>query len=207
MKHRLVIAASIVLGTLLLLATGCKPGSSEQGSPEAGDKVVPPKQLISLETAREYYRNYGTRRVPLIRRYEDSVARAAGAEGKPFDVARYVSFDYGVLKEYLAYIEQEAARVDADIQSLRIYFATYPNDTGRSHPRQNSVFLLPAVELEEKQWGLFIDGDRPGYLDGRLQVRQGPSRAEASLAPGPPLQVTGGSLILNEGQSIPPPYH
>lgn len=191
---------------LLLLAAGCKPDSSEQQTREATEKVVPPKQLISLETAREYYQKYGTRRVPLIRRYEDSVSQATDPEGKPFDVARYVSFDYQVLKEYMAFIEQEAARVNTDIHSLRIYFATYPDEAGRTHPRQNSVFLLPAVEMEGKQWGLFIDGDRPGYLNGGLEVYQGPPRAEASMVPVPPQQGRGGSLILNEGQSSPPPY-
>jgi hypothetical protein len=206
MKHRLATATSALFGLLLLLSSGCKPDSSKQQTREAVDKVVPPKQLISLETAREYYQNYGTRRVPLIRRYEDSVTRATDPEGKPFDVARYVSFDYEVLKAYLAYIEQEAARVNTDIESLRIYFATYPDAAGRTHPRQNSVFLLPAVEMEEKQWGLFIDGDRPGYLNGSLEVHQGPARAEASMVPAPPQQGRGGSLILNEGQSSPPPY-
>ena len=61
--------------------------------------------------------------------------------------------------------------------------------------------------MDAKQWGLYIDGDRPGYLTGNLEVYQGQARAEAALAPSVPLQVGGGSLILNEGQSSPPPYH
>ena len=80
MKHGLITSARAVLGIVLLLAAGCKPGSTEQ---EAAEKALPPKQLISLETARGYYRNYGTQRVPLIRRYEDSLARVADAGGPP----------------------------------------------------------------------------------------------------------------------------
>ena len=208
----------LLAGGILTLASCGQQGGQQDGQqaqPEQTREVAAPEQIISLETARGYYANYSERRAMLIRHYEDSINLARGIKDS-FPVARYVAFDYKVIKEYMAYIEQEAAKVGTEPSTLRIYFANYPDEAKYDHPRQNSLFLIPTAEVGGTQYGLYINGEKPGYLNWQLQPWQpngmgmngNPgTRAEASFLPAAALQTGGKSLILNEGGSAPPPFN
>ena len=215
MKRLKTLLYTLLLGGVLLAVASCGQQDQQPRQPEKTQEAAAPEQIIPLETAREYYRNYSDRRAPLIARYEDSVNLARGIKDS-FPVARYVAFDYKVIKQYMAYIEQEAARVGTDISSLRIYFANNPDEARFSHPRQNSLFLIPTVEVEGGQYGLYIDGEKPGYLNWQLQPWQGRGmgmlndpgdKAEAGFISSHMFLQGTKSLILNFGGSGPPPWN
>lgn len=204
-----------VLFLLTLLACGETKQDASKETRES-PTVMAPKQIISINTAREHYGNYSERRVPLIQKYEDSILASQDVDSS-FVVARYVSFDYATLKEYMAYIEQEAGKVDAEISSLRFYLANNPEKGPYVHPRQNSVFLVPAAKPGNEgdfEYGLYIDGDRPGFLSWNLDPfkstdGQGGSqeKSEAAIFPLPnAASYAEQSLILNFGGASPPPY-
>ncbi len=220
MKNPLPTLTSLFAGTLLILFGSCGEQQADSAREQENTQAVEaPDQIVSIETARGYYSNYSDRRAALIRRYEDSIFRSEKIDSS-FSVARYTSVDYTTLKQYLAYIEQESQKVGADISSLRIYFSNNPDEEGFVHPRQNSVFLLPAARpgnQGDREYGLFIDGKNPGYLSGNLETWNPDDpdtgargeRQEASLASLPKLLSlqTEGSLILNELGSSPPPNY
>ena len=226
-KYFQVIALNLALASLLL---SCK--DTVQPEEVTAAPVPAPKQLISLEKAQKLYENYTTRRVPLIRKYEDSInmvmADPKAQEEVPgkFDVARYGYYDYKTLKQYLEYIEQETAKTGDSISTIRIYFANYPDEPGYVHKRQSSFMLMPTVKKGGREYAYAISegekpqamliGDNLQVVDASQALLNNPSdrqTAKASLlpvaAPKPPVKPyqLGGSLILNESQMVPPPYN
>ena len=132
----------------------------------------PPKQIVTIEHAKEMYDSYGKHRVPLIQAYEDKGRNAnqteeQGDEAAKFDVARYVYYDYDTIKQYLAYIEKEAEAADVKISQLRFYFSNYPDKDkfpdGKAvvHPKQNSVMISPTTEKGESDY-IFYTADGEG---------------------------------------------
>src|SRR5690606_15391478 len=82
-----------------------------------------PKQIISVQQAQRMYDAYTERRVPIIQRYEDSIA----PDSKKFTPTRYAEYDLETIKQYIAFIEHEAKAVNVDIKTLRFYLSNYPN--------------------------------------------------------------------------------
>jgi hypothetical protein len=208
--------------------------------------VKAPEQIIEISDAKDMYERYGERRVPLIQRYEDSInsgragdkiqQRAKGdknqgqmqAAPEKFDVARYVYYDYATIKNYIAYIEQEAKAANVDISTLRFYFSNYSEDPKNVHPRQNSIMLSPTIKKGDRDY-LFYIGDLDGKAEavllndafglvdaegmGNAASNDGKSyaafmpnlitKSKASL----PYYQGGKSVTMNEGNSAPPPYN
>ncbi|NHF57961.1 hypothetical protein FK220_001315 [Flavobacteriaceae bacterium TP-CH-4] len=234
-----------LLATLLLVGlAGCEPKVEDKREEVPVD---PPKQIVTIGEAKNYYDNYSKRRVPLIRRYEDSINRrgidekmqqmqqeddqgkgeAAEAPAK-FDVARYVYYDYQTIKDYMTFIEQQAAAAKVDISTIRFYFSNYPDSTQYVHPRQNSIMISPALKQGDREYLFYIDdsdpenpkpvllGDNFGPVkQGVGKVETSKDKAYASFGPSLPtsnialvLPYDGGqSLTLNRGTGAPPPYH
>ncbi|MBD1259331.1 hypothetical protein HZY62_01920 [Maribacter polysiphoniae] len=175
------LSHSLMLFIILFSSMSCEEEKEKEVAPE----VLAPEQIVHVEQAKEMYDFYTKRRVPLIQRYEDSINRRkygtkiqqkkkaksnsdeANAE-KKFDVARYVSYDYKTLKQYLAYIEQEAKKANVEISGLRIYFSNYPdkaffdgqNKDSILHPRQNSVLLSPTLTKGKRDYLFYIGEDK-----------------------------------------------
>ncbi len=222
---------------VLLILAGCGEQKAKEEVPEVKqDEIKAPEQIVSVDQARSMYKTYTERRVPLIQKYEDAYDKRDSQMKDSFDVARYVYYDYKTIKDYLAYIEQEAAKANVEISTLRFYFSNYPNevkfDDGRPviHPRQNSVFILPATTVDNKQYGFFLieneDGSTlPAYLRWNLEpykpegmgVINEEAKSYAGLGPNMgssapssvnlmPLAAPR-STILNEGNAGPPPSH
>ena len=207
-RKRLQYAMAILLA-IGLSSCGEQNQNAERQSAEAQEEVKPPSQIISLEKAQELYGNYSTQRAPLIRHYEDSLRLSMDQkEARKFDVARYGYYDYKTIKQYLAYIEQEAERVGEDISTLRIYFGTYSKNAENVHPRQNTFMIMPTIKKNGRDYGFRISGDTPprALLIGDSLSDQGAVQ-KASMVPMLMLPQGGGSLILNEGQMVPPPYN
>lgn len=164
----------------ILLITFCFTNCVEKGEKENTPVVVAPTQIVEIDEAKTMYDAYGKRRVPLIQSYEDSINRIRDYDKmkqkqhkqkdseanvpKPFDVARYIKYDYKTIKQYIAYIEQEAKAADVEISTLRIYFSNYPDQKFFSdskepikHPRQNSVMLSPTIKKGNRDYLFYID--------------------------------------------------
>ena len=198
-----------------LIFVGCENGPSNNEPPYEG----PPKgYIISVDRAREMFDAYSQRRVPIIQKYEDSVV--SGTE--IFKPSRYVEYDLETIKQYIAYIEYEAAQAKVDINTLRFYLSNYPNaknfPNGDSvkYPRRNSLFVVPTMDYEGKNVGFSIE-----TVDGRYTAV--PINRKASKNDGGQSQPEGqineagffstntaavqgtSSLILNDGHVTPPP--
>ncbi len=239
MKHTKRALATVVFSFLILSSfIYCEEKKKEQegdDNPKEEEVVDPPRQIVSLEQAKETYNNYTDRRVGLIEESE-----RPKEDGSKFEVTRYTYYDYETIKQYMAYIEQEARRANVKISSLRFYFSNYPDSTsfasGRKvpHPRQNSIFLIPATENEGLEYPFFIEEKEEGkwesvLLTGQLDLladqmdkekgmglnSEGRTKAYAGFIPAtespnvymsmPNFSHHQKSLILNEGSSAPPP--
>ena len=170
------------------------------------------------------YSNYSERRLPLIQKYEDSINREKGVD-KKFDVARYVSYDYATIKQYLAFIEEEAKKADVEISTLRFYLSNYPDKPVFNakdsvlHPRQNSIILSPTLKKGDKNYLFYVEntgkstkpillsdsfGEIKGF--GLNKIKQ---KSHASIIPNFTKPNTSmfseTSLTMNRGHSAPPP--
>ena len=199
---------------------------------EETPEVLAPAQIVQIDEAKAMYENYTDRRLPLIQHYEDSIN-----EGKEkFDVARYVSYDYETIKQYLAFIEQEAKKANVEISGLRFYFSNYPkgpkfeNGDAIVHPRQNSVMLSPTLKRGDRDYLFYIGGteakqepvllsDSFGSVKGQGMgvIGNGDNKSYASFIPSLTNETTnstlnasfyaGTSLTMNRGTGAPPPYN
>lgn len=169
----------IVLFLTLLLSSCWERGQPEPGDHDTG-KISKPDGIISPTDARKAYVRYGDRRIPLIKKYEDSIDRqeknykmgqsieqneekSGTAEQNPgqFQPARFIHFKYDSIKKYMAYIEREAELSGEKIESLRVYFSNNPEKKEYSkgvkvvHPRQNSVMLSPTIKRNNEEFIFF----------------------------------------------------
>lgn len=207
--------------------TSCQEKKSEERKEEPieeQEEVAPPKQIVGLEQAKETYDNYTRRRVGIIEKSE-----GPKPDGSKFDATRYTYYDYATIKQYIAYIEQEAKRANVEISSLRFYLSNYPdaatfkNGNEVIHPRQNSVFLVPTTKADGLEYPFMTtekDGKwEPVLLTGQLDpfgekgmgaLKEVRPKEYAGFIPNTAnlnLDHHEKSLFLNEGGSAPPPYH
>lgn len=212
--------ATVLLGGFFLMLSACKQGPkkeepTESKVAETQERVDPPEGIISLEESKSLYENYTKNRLDIIQQYE--------AERSPekFEAARFSSFSYADIKQYMDYIEQEAKTAQVDVSSLRFYFANYPDKAnfpdGKKvvHPRQNSIFIVPTMKTADGEYGFYIGEDGKARLIknavGQTAVgstaKEG-NRSYASFAPNfaSSTMLQGGkSLNLNHSNSGPPP--
>ena len=192
-----------------------KQDSQEPGTEEKREPVKAPEQIISLEESKSLYDNYTRNRAGLIEDFERQQH-----PDKDFEASRYTAFDYAAIKQYLAFIEQEADSAGVDISSLRLYFANYPNEEkfpdGKEvvHPRQNSIFIVPTINVDGKDFGFYIGADGKAKLikdavgeKGMGGTANDNQKAYASFAPNfsAPAWQDGQSLNFNRGNAGPPP--
>jgi len=229
MRNPKITTVKLFLVSILLFGlVSCKPEKDKAPDLDRDAITVKaPAQIVTVAQAKAMYDAYGKRRVGLIERYENEQN-----PDKRFDVARFGYYDYQTIKDYLAFIEQEAKKANVEISTLRFYFSNYPDQKtfgdGREikHPRQNSFFIIPTTKaVNNEDYAFYIrEGDdgtnRPMLLTDNLNPKQEGNlnedgskerKSEASFMPGPgnlsaPLYAKDQSLILNEGDMIPPPY-
>lgn len=233
-----------VLAILIFTCINCNNTNKTDAQQNAKPEVLAPSQIVEIDQAKSMYDNYTSRRAPLIQRYEDSINRGNDntkaqqqtqktqkqeGEVKPFDVARFVSYDYKTIKQYIAYIEQEAEVAGVEISTLRFYFSNYPDKElfpgtkeELKHPRQNSILLSPTIQKGEHDHLFYITQgvDKPeavilnddfGTVKGMGLIESGDEISHASFIPNffkPNVNpvYAGKSLTMNRGGSSPPPY-
>ncbi len=221
-KANLGFASILTIITLLLV--GCnekfKKEMPERHDEKPSEIVKAPDNIISLEQADLIYNNYTEHRASIIESYETQQR----APSEQFEVARFVDFDYDVLKEYIAFVDQEAKNAGVQkVTKMRLYFANYPDlnefPNGKKivHKRQNSIFMLPTLEKGGVNYGFYIGADgKPELIsDWKAQTEKGMgfyqknkerSHAGINLNFSLNSNLAGGqSLTLNYGGSGPPP--
>lgn len=219
MKTR-IIKPLLLLAFVNLMFISCQESI---GGPDPGP-VNPPSQIISVERASEMYDSYSLRRVPIIKKYEDSIASDIAS----FTPTRYAKYDLETIKQYVAYVEYQAKLANVDVKTLRFYLSNYPNsekfpngDNVR-YPKRNSLFMVPTMEYNGQNVGFSIE-----EVDGKYSAvpinsnantgedNQNKSQAEsegqlneAGFFISKSASIQGGgttSLILNDSQIVPPP--
>ncbi|MBQ4914303.1 hypothetical protein J8L85_07645 [Maribacter sp. MMG018] len=212
----LTTAASISLAVLLLTSCNQPQKKEHHDDSPAPPEVEAPSNIISLKEANVIYDNYSKHRVNPIVQYETKER----APEKKFEPSRYVDFDYETIKQYIDYVEQEAKKAGVKkITKLRLYYANYPDQekfpNGKKviHKRQNSIFIVPTLEMQGTNYGFYIAGDGKAALirDWKDDSKEGlgashnkKQKAYAGFSLNSNLQ-TSKSLALNFGQSGPPP--
>ncbi len=211
--------ATALLGGFLFVLGSCQQGPKKEEPTESKaemeqERVEPPKGIISLEESKSLYDNYSKNRLDIIQQYE------AERSTEKFEAARFTSFTYADIKQYIAYIEQEAKGAQVDISSLRFYFANYPDKAnfpdGKKivHPRQNSIFIVPTMETADGEYGFYIGEDGKAKLIknavGETAVgstAKNGNKSHASFAPSfaTSTMAESKSLNMNHGSSGPPP--
>jgi len=230
MKRPTTLSIKIALFFALTAIVSCnQPQKENDPKNEKPTVVKAPAQLIAIPEAQNMYDSYSKRRVPLIQHYEDSINRTLKKD-KEFDVGRFVYYDYKTIKQYLAFIEQEAADADVEISTLRFYFSNYPDEVvfkntkdSIKHPRQNSIMLSPTYNDGKRDYLFYIAQGAKGKqavpltndfedIKGYSTSMQERNKVYASIVPSSnsttaaPFNLQGSqSLTLNRGSGVPPP--
>lgn len=209
MKKTLKIISGFAMVTLLLMGACVEKSEKPKDEPPAAPEIVyAPKQIISLADADSLYENYSKRRTECVMNFEMGMQ---DDDDKPFVPTRFVSFDLDVIKNYIAYIEQEAKKGGTKVDGLRIYLGNYGDtEKGWKKKRRNTVFIVPEAEAEGGSGGIYIGKDGEAKLIRNLfnAGQESEPRSKASFMPSLNtnlVQPGGKSLTLNFGQGGPPP--
>ena len=207
MKKTTLVAAVL---TAAFLMTSCDEPCDCEG--DEAPILGAPSNIIPLASADSLYKNYGNSRVDLIELAENITEEGdtiPKEDAKYKKATRAVRLPYKQLKEYLAYIEQEADTAGVEIVELRVYFGKY-NDTfiEKTKKGRATVFLNPATEFT------LADGKKDTVSYAIITGANGAKRAEMV---GKILNPKEGDVGLGDdeeidsqsgdrGQVIPPPY-
>lgn len=212
-----IIHPIFVLILINLVLLSCQEGTDNQDQ----GPIKPPAQIISVDRATEMYNTYSARRVPIIKKYEDSIP----SDASPFTPTRYAEYDLESIKQYIAYVEYRAKQSKVEVKTLRFYFSNYPNsDTFANgdkvkYPKRNSFFILPTMEVKGKNVGFSIeevDGNYSAVPINRSSVErvEGMGNTKKSSVNEAGLFFSSNiaaqslnvlSLVFNDGQLMPPP--
>ncbi|MDF0706550.1 hypothetical protein [Flagellimonas okinawensis] len=207
-------AFAAFLGASILLLGACQesPKKEEPTDPKQ-EEILPPEGIISLEESKSLYDNYTKNRVEMISKFE-----AERDTEEKFIPARFTTFTYADMKQYMEYVEHEAKEAGVKVASLRLYFANYPNKPdfpdGKKvvHPRQNSIFIVPTTMIDGEERGFYIGTDGKAKsikgVVGNTETGEPneTTTSKASIFPATLFQDDIKSLNLNHGGSGPPPY-
>ncbi len=98
--------------------------------------ISAPEQSISIEEAGRLQVEFIETRAAIL---NDSLG---------FTDTRDFWFSLDTLKQYINYVEQEAAEMGKTNLGIRVYFAAYPENSEYPQPGRATVFLVP-TSLEE----------------------------------------------------------
>jgi hypothetical protein len=208
MNGRIVSKTTTWLLAMALMLLGACNTQNKEPKPETDDdpmkEIDAPKEIISLDDADSLYVNYTRRRVEGIIKMETT------DDSSPFKPVRFVAFDLETIKNYIAYVEQEAKKGGTKADSLRVYLGNYGSKVEGSNSRHNTVFMLPSAKAEDSYGGIYI-GDNGqaklirNYFQNNGGSDNGQTKSKASLMPHfNSSLMQGGSLILNYGNCCPP---
>lgn len=190
---------TIKLLALLFVSVIILEGCNEKPAhPTEGGSIPPPKIIIDVQEAEDMYHRYGKDIVPILEKNNPNLK-----------ATRSLSIDYNTLKDYLAFIEQEAEEANkTEISGLRIYFAKYEDskNDGRA-----TVFLNPIMEAgaigdlrDDVSFAIKTENGKSTAVPvGKLikKPTTGSNRADLTM----PIQNGVQSLAANDFPWSPPP--
>ena len=190
---------TIKLLALLFVSVIILEGCNEKPAhPTEGGSIPPPKIIIDVQEAEDMYHRYGKDIVPILEKNNPNLK-----------ATRSLSIDYKTLKDYIAFIDQEAAAAnDTKISGLRIYFAKYEDskNDGRA-----TVFLNPIMEAgaigdlrDDVSFAIKTENGKSTAVPvGKLikKPTTGSNRADLTM----PIQNGVQSLAANDFPWSPPP--
>lgn len=213
--------SGLVTLLILILFVSCKPIIEKED-------IDAPEKIISIQEAKDLYDTYTERRLPIIKEFEENNHYDSTFV---FEPTRYGWYDYATIKQYLAYIEQEAEEAGVEISGLQFYMANYPEEKTFADqkkvpfPRRNTFFIVPTMKYKKENMAFCIGWEDNGKKKPVL-LREIIPRLKANGA----VNTTGGqaifayknrdsgddgtsdstnnenSLILNESNLVPPPH-
>ncbi len=182
----------------------CNEGNNPTVTTAMEAPIPPPTNIISVEQADNYYKNYEGTRVPII---EEGVNAAYPGLTNPFKTSRFVTVDFAQMAEYIEFIEQESKDAGVTPNGLRIYFAA--TDGIKGTPGKETFFMNPVVNFKGVKGDISyaIATDATGK---KTAVTVG-SIIDSTESPisGANLLLQGGntqSLAFNRGTFPPPPH-
>jgi len=213
MNGRIVSKTTTWLLAMALMLLGACNTQNKEPKSETDDgpmeEIEAPKEIISLDEAKELCENYENRRLPGIIEFE--TAQSDGEE--KFVPTQFVAFKLETLQTYIDYVRQEAKKAKVSPDSLRIYLGNYGKKGEEAN--RNTVFVLPTAKVGNDYGGFYIGEDGKAKLihnywpkNGQNGGEEDEPKSKASLVPtfNVSLMQGGGSLIMNRGNSGPPPH-
>jgi len=200
----------VVLGLGLTSLVACRTEVKPEETPEKEplQEVKAPEGIITLEESKKLYDNYTRYRAESIEKFEKE-----NFENQEFVATRYTDFDYKDLKQYIEFVEQEAAKANVDVSTVRVYYA---NNGGKTH--QNSIFFVPTLKKGKENYGFYIGADGSAQLIKdrvRVDVQQQGAKVlkknelekahPSTLTVSTAMLFDDQSLAYNKGGSGPPP--
>lgn len=133
----------LLLSGLLIWSCAEKPKShpENQNSPQVS--LSPTPNIVPVIKAGNWYKNYGNNRATFI---EGSVNKEYTDLVKPYEATRFVTADYKILKEYIAFIDQESKNAGVVPSGLRFYFGATSKTT--TDPGRETIFLNPVTSFK-----------------------------------------------------------
>jgi len=192
---------TLILLFSLAILHSCQEDNDLQSVDEVADLVATPSKIISVEDAGKMYSEYGEKRANFL---EKNLTEKASTN--PYMATRRVYINYTELKNYLAYIEQEAVDANVDIHSLGLYFSKYPDDgimpsgkdiSGREGTE--NLFINPLT--------LFSGSDYPTayYIDNNIDGTKEAFSVRSILDKDEKSKGDGKSMAMNHLPWNPPP--
>ncbi|MGJ8744113.1 hypothetical protein [Polaribacter sp.] len=117
----------------------------------AQQKIEKPKTTISYEKAKELQQEYIATRAKVLNQALNKNGHFKGVtiskEKRFVEDVRDITFDLKTLKQYIAYVEQEAENKGLKGLGLRVYLGAYPKkDKESKDPGFSTVFFMPTYQ-------------------------------------------------------------
>lgn len=128
MKSTIRLTATLLCALFVLTACHKEP------------EVRKPKGTISYETAKTLQHSFIQTRAKLLNKILNQNGTITG------EAIRDVTFDFKRVKEYIAYVEQEAKKkgIAPETLGLRVYLGAYPKEKSNyPNPGRGTVFFMP----------------------------------------------------------------
>ena len=123
---------------LLVLIITAAFASCKRTEESGGKDVQKPAETITLNRAHEMYQAYQAR-------FNAVTEFRQGQED-----ARYGWHSLEFYKNYIAWLEQESARVKIKISGLRLYYVAYPEDDASGAHKGYQTYIYVPTYLDEK---------------------------------------------------------
>jgi len=229
LKTKLLLTLTLL--SISLLTVSCNE-EVKKDAEESQSEIKAPEQIISVEQAKTMYDTYTLRRVKLIDSSEQPKPDGSKFEAARYTSYDYKTIKtyLAYIEQEAALAGKDISTLRFYFSNYPDK-AKFEDGRDVKHPRQNSFFIVPTIEQDGIDHGFFtIDGDNDKreaiLIKDYLKIDQeqssdqmgivGPQNQKSYASFIPSLNASNAytspflfqgdrSLILNEGNSAPPP--